>query len=140
MPDEQAGEAAPAHILEAAVEAYIVALLAGDAAGDEAERVAVDVTASAAVDEALNQLIAESTEFASTADLVAEGVARAVGGERTQEIEGLGAYRRQLEAIATNDDYAVDDVFRSSTRHSCGLRRSDRVVQRSVIRWVPKRL
>lgn len=108
MSNEQASS--PTHVLEAAVETYIVALLAGDATGDETERVDIDVTASAAVDEALNQLIDESTEFESTAGLVAEGVARAVGGERVREVEGLGTYRRQLEAIATNDNYIFDDV------------------------------
>ena len=99
-------------VIVEAVEQYVVALLAGEASGTEAERFVVAFEGSRTVEQALNRLVGEDERFESSSALVAEGIASALdyGGSGTREIIGLGGYRRHLDAIRDNDAYVFEDV------------------------------
>lgn len=95
----------------AAVEEYVLALLAGEASGGVDEQFAVDVTGSRAVDDALAAVVSGDEQVGSTAELVADGLAAALGREATgrREIQGLGGYRQYLDAAVENDAYGFAD-------------------------------
>jgi len=88
-----------------AVRQYVVALLAGEASGSEKQGFAVDLTGSPTVEQTIEDLVRSSGELDSTADLLAKGVAAALGTEieSAVEIRNMDDHREYLDAIVRNE-------------------------------------
>jgi hypothetical protein len=97
-------------VITEAVDEYLVALLAGQASGDEDELFTLSLDTSPLGEQVLDGLVAEDERFASTADLVRQGIASicAVGSEGTHVGWEIGTHRQWLDAVVKNEAYAFD--------------------------------
>jgi putative mRNA 3-end processing factor len=95
----------------AAVTEYSLALLSGDAAGDETEAFNVDVAASSGIEQLLAESVADTDQFDAERALTTEGIAAVLTGDaqRTVEIRDADAVSRQLDAIVQNDSFAFEN-------------------------------
>lgn len=95
-----------------AVDSYLTALLAGDATGDEDERLAVTLDVSSHIEDGLQGLVDDSDRFKSLEELVTEGLVSVLGTERSDQrsVGGLAAYEHQLSAVAENDEYVFETI------------------------------
>lgn len=94
-------------MIEKTVDGYVVALLASEVSGADAELFSVDVDASKAVDQALSDIVSEDDRFASTEDLVTAGIAAVLGANprSSREVQSLGTCSQHLDAIVANEQY-----------------------------------
>lgn len=95
---------------EAVIE-YSLALLSGDAAGDDSEQFQLDVTASSGMEQLLSDTVADSDEFDSASGMTSEGMAAVLSDSARQTIavQNVDSVGEHLDAIVQNDAYIFDD-------------------------------
>lgn len=93
------------------VQRYVLSLLAGEAAGDETDSLAVDLVGTSVVEQAIGDLVDQNDELDSIADLIVRGLATAVEGDtdRTVELEESSEIQEYIDAVVRNEAYTPSD-------------------------------
>ncbi|MBV0925183.1 MBL fold metallo-hydrolase [Halomicroarcula limicola] len=100
--------------IETAVENYVLALLAGEAAGDPDARLTVDIETSPVLDSVLTATVDDDDRFDSVRGLVttalADQLSDTTGIETAESIRLPEPTERYLDAIVANDEYGFETV------------------------------
>jgi len=109
--DNDSEEMTKVGIITDAVTEYSMALLSGDAAGDETETFSVDVTANSGIEQLLADSVPDTDQFEAERALTTEGIAAVLTGDaqRTVEVRDADTVSRQLDAIVQNDAFVFEN-------------------------------
>lgn len=109
--DNDSEETTRVGVITDAVTEYSMALLSGDAAGDETEAFSVDVTANSGIEQLLAESVPDTDKFDAERALTTEGIAAVLTGDaqRTVEVRDADVVSRQLDAIVQNGAFVFEN-------------------------------